>query len=93
MAKAISVTGKKETDPTVSSSTSVVAVVPLAEASPCGIVVSKHCYSRYVNYGLIEADILKSFVSDWTGRKVQGFSFSTPSPDDVILANRKGFTQ
>ena len=93
VAKAISVTGKEETDPTVSGSTSVVAIVPQAEASPGGIVVSKRCYSRYVNYGLIEAAILKSFVRDWTGRKVQRFSFSTPSPDDVILANRKGFTQ
>ena len=93
VAKAISVTGKEETDPTVSGSTSVVAIVPQAEASPGGIVVSKRCYSRYVNYGLVEAAILKSFVRDWTGRKVQRFSFSTPSPDDVILANRKGFTQ
>ena len=59
-------------------------------ASPTALVVSRKCNSISDRHRSIEAAILKSFCKDWYGGKLQPFSFTTPSPDDVIHNRQKG---
>ena len=68
---------------------SVVLLQP-NNASPTALVVSRKCNSISDRHRSIEAAILKSFCKDWYGGKLWPFSFTTPSPDDVVHNRQKG---
>ena len=67
---------------------SVVLLQP-SNASPSAQVVSRRCNSISDRHQSIEAAILKSFRKDWYGGRLRPFSFTTPSPDDVIRNRQK----